>query len=133
MILPSVVRSGRMPKRSWAPPRADAERDHLVEDQQDAEALGDLAQPLEEALARGGSMPALAMHRIDDERGDVAPLLLEDLLAGLGVVPRQHHHVLEHRAAARPPTTPPTSGRLREPAVAGSGDTLTSTQSWVPW
>jgi hypothetical protein len=23
-------------------------------------------------------------------------------------------------------------GRLREPAVAGSGETLTSTQSWVP-
>ena len=24
-------------------------------------------------------------------------------------------------------------GRLREPAEAGSGATLTSTQSWVPW
>ena len=73
----------------------DAEGDDLVEDEHDAVALGDGAQPLEEAL-RGRNDAADAQQRIDQDGGELARFLLDDLLAGLGIVPGQHDHVLEH-------------------------------------
>src|SRR6266545_5022928 len=76
-------------------PRPHAEGDHLVEDQQNTQAGRHLAQPLEEALARRQD-PADAQGGIDEERGDVRAVPFENLGAGLGVVPRQDHDVLEH-------------------------------------
>jgi hypothetical protein len=73
-----------------------AERDDLVEDQHDPVTLGDLAQPGQESLRRG-QQAGIAHHRVHDEAGELRGFLLEDLGARLGVVPGQHHDVLEDR------------------------------------
>ena len=65
----------------------DREGDHLVEDQDDAEARGDVAQPLE-VLRRGGDHPGGALHGLDQDGGDALVLALEDLLGAVGVVER---------------------------------------------
>ena len=74
----------------------DRERDHLVEDQYDAEPRGHLTQPLQE-LRAGGDHPGRAQHRLDQDRGDVCALALEDLLRPVRVVERE----LDHLSATR--------------------------------
>ncbi len=68
-------------------PVADAERDHLVEDEQRAEALGQLAQEDEEALV-GGDHAGRAHHRLDDDGGQLVPVRREHPLGRVGVVER---------------------------------------------
>ena len=105
IALPSVVRSGVTPAIGLvaAEPVAEA-GDHLVEDEDGAVLRGELAQPLEE--------PGLRQHRADvvrdrleDDRGDVAVVLVERALDRVGVVERAHDRgrddLGEHAAGER--------------------------------
>ena len=66
-----MVKSGRTPARSWAPPRRDAEAgDDLVEDEQRAVGVGLLAQQLEEAGLRGDDAH-VGREWLGDDRGEL--------------------------------------------------------------
>ena len=65
--------------------------------------------------------------------GEVRRLLLEDLLARVRVVPRQHDDVLHHGGRHARRTTRSAFGLVRLPAAFAGGVTLTSAQSCVPW
>ena len=70
MALASVTTSGTMPGLLERPHRAGpaVARLDLVGDEQDAVLVGQLAQPLQERRRRGREA-ALALHRLDQERG----------------------------------------------------------------
>ena len=77
--LAKVIMSGSTPKTSAAKRRAHApERgDHLVEDEQDAVLLRDLAQALQVALRRD-EHAGRAGHGLDDHRGDGGGVVQRD-------------------------------------------------------
>ena len=72
---------------------AGAEAHHFVEDQHDAVLAGDAAQPLQEPGLRQRKAGRRG-QRIDDHRGQPAGVLADELRARLGVVERQHQHLL---------------------------------------
>ena len=76
------------------PARRHPERDDLVKDEDNAQPLRHFPQAFEKA-GLGQQHARVGEERIHDEPGDVASVLLEDLDARLGVVPRQHDGVLE--------------------------------------
>ncbi|MEJ7697406.1 MAG: hypothetical protein WKF78_12490 [Candidatus Limnocylindrales bacterium] len=68
--MPRVVRSGRTPKRAWRTTRGHAKAgDDLVEDEQRAIGVGQLAEILQEARHRGDDAH-VGGHRLHDDRGD---------------------------------------------------------------
>ena len=81
---------------------ADAERDHLVEDEQDAVRRGHGAQRLEQLRGRGHE-PHPVRHRVDDDGGQLSGVLLDQPRRELGAIERQDDHVREdgRRGAAR--------------------------------
>ena len=91
------------------------ERDHLVEDQYNIMSLGDLAQTRQEPVDRR-YQAGITHHRIHDQAGQLRGFFFQDLRARVRVVPRQHHHVLEHRR--RDPGRP--GDRLGPLAAAGT-------------
>ena len=102
----------------------DREGDDLVEDQHDAEPLGDVAQSLKE-LSGGRDHPGGAHDRLDDDGGDVIRLALEDLLGAVGVVERE----LDERPRARSACTP--AGAVS--AGRRSSSLPTTSTSAMPW
>ena len=64
------------------PPGFEAEAHHLVEDEEGAEAAGEVAQGSEER-ALGGDHAGRAHHRFDDDGGDLVAALGDDALGGL--------------------------------------------------
>ena len=86
MTLPMMVRSGRTPVSSWAPPSRHAEAaDDLVEDQQRAGRGGALAQELEEARLRADEAH-VGRIGLGQDRGEL--VLLGGAHERVGVVPR---------------------------------------------
>ena len=133
MILPKVVRSGRTPKRSWAPP-------HAVRNEMTSSKISRM--PCRSVTSRsrgrkpstGGISPALHMNGIDDDGGDDAA----SLLRGSPRRPRRRSTAARRRASATAGGHPRRPrDRLGPPPAARTPSrrrvTLTITQSCVPW
>src|SRR3954447_6492709 len=69
----------------------DPERDDLVEDQQGARAIGELAQPRQEAVI-GGADAAGALDWLDDDRGEIVEPSAEGRLDAVRITPWQDRH-----------------------------------------
>ena len=114
-------------------PAADgeAERDHLVDDEERTDLGGHLADAGEVAGV-GRDHPRRAHHGLDEDGGQVGPDLPEDGRRGVDVVEREHHRVGERRPTeAFGPGHGP--GRSAGPAWSGRVWVLTNTSSWLPW
>src|SRR5439155_567974 len=93
MIFPNVVRSGRTPNRSCAPP-------HAIRNEMTSSKIRTIPWRSVSARRRGrnpsaGGITADPEERVHEDGGEVRGLRLDDLLARLGVVPREDHGVLE--------------------------------------
>ena len=86
MILPKVVRSGSMPKRAWAPPKA-ARKPVMTSSKMSRAPYwrGDLAQAFEEA-GPGQDKAHVGGHGFDDDGGDAFAMPAEDLAHGVKIV-----------------------------------------------
>ena len=79
---------GPDPEPALRPVRPDPERDDLVEHEQGADPVGDLAQPGQERRI-GGADAARTLHGLDEDGGDVVLDGAEDALHAVRVAPRQ--------------------------------------------
>src|SRR5947209_2592316 len=89
----------------------DPEGDDLVEDQQDAEFPGHVAEAAEK-LGRRGDHAAGADDGLEDHGGETRGLAADDPLGGVRVVEREHDNLLE-RPARRADRVGRGGGRIR--------------------
>ena len=92
-----------------------AEGDHLVEDQHDSVPAGEFAQHVQE-FGAGGNQPGPVGHDVHDHRGQGLRLGFQDAVCQIGLVERDHHHVVEH-ALRRAGGVGHTGGRVVSPAL----------------
>ena len=130
MILPSVVRSGRMPKRSWAPPGAT--RNEMTSSKIRRMPRRSVAsRSPSRKPSRTGIIPPLASIG-STMRQAMSPPCFSRILTQAAVSFHGSTTTCFITMGGTPDDHDTDLGRLREPATAGSGATLTSTQSCVP-
>ena len=128
--------SGWTPKRSVAPPAAIVEpRLDLVEDEDDAVLLRDLADGLEVARL-GSTTPRFIIAASMIRQAGVRPSCCEALdppLHRVGVVERHRDRQVGDRLRDRRRRTAATARSSRSPILSYSTPIETITASWWPW
>ena len=120
MTLPSTLRSGSHALALLGPAARDAEAgDHLVEDEQRARLVGELAQVARKPSA-GGDQAHVGREGSQDDRELV---LGRSALHRLEVVPGHHDRVGRLRIGSRPATPVCPGWPAPEPASASSPST----------
>lgn len=88
MILPIVVQVRLDTVQLLGPAWCDAQRDYLVEDEQDAKVIGQPPQPAQE-LRLGRNHATSTDDRLDNHRCDLFAMTRQDVLHTGGVIERE--------------------------------------------